>query len=153
MFEWVQLQRVGHGDCRSFSIGDDIRILFGLRARSDYIGERVKLAIELRSSDGLPVANMIDVDSGFQIEGLQKRQVVSVTLSDVRLYPDTYSISLWAGSITSTERFDYVTECVSFEIVDGGALTSRRLPRSAGVLFLTPTWRTHNYGRKPAPLE
>ena len=39
------------------------------------------------------------------------------------------------------EKYDYLEDCFSFEIVDGGALTSRVLPKSAGLLFLTPTWK------------
>lgn len=144
LFESVRLQNALHEDCRDFSIGDEIYIVFRIKTCSYYVNKKIKLAVQLRSSDGLPLCNMIDVDSGFQVEGLHERETVSVRITDVRLYPDTYFISLWAGSITSTERFDHVVDCLSFDIVDGGKLTARLLPRSAGILFMTPEWQMHN---------
>jgi len=42
--------------------------------------------------------------------------------------------------VTGIETVDYVEDCLSFEITDGGKLTTRRLPKSAGLLFLTPDW-------------
>jgi len=49
-------------------------------------------------------------------------------------------LSLWVGSITNIDVYDWVRDCLSFEIVGGGQLTTRTLPRSAGLLFWTPTW-------------
>jgi lipopolysaccharide transport system ATP-binding protein len=141
VFESARLQNILNDCCRDFSIGDEICIVFRIKACNYYVNKKIKLAVQLRSSDGLPLCNMIDVDSGFQVEGLQEQRTVSVRIADVRLYPDTYFVSLWAGSITSTETFDHVVDCLSFDIVDGGKLTSRRLPRSAGLLFMTPKWQ------------
>ena len=146
IFQSVRLQNARHESCRDFSIGDRICIVFKIRVCGHYVNKKIKLAVELRSSDGLPICNMVDVDSDFQIESLQERETLSVNITDVRLYPDTYFISLWAGSITSTETFDHVVDCLSFDIVDGGKLTSRFLPRSAGILFMTPEWQLHNPG-------
>ena len=143
VFESVRLHNALHEGCRDFSIGDDICIVFSIKACSHYVNKKIKLAVELRTSDGLPLCNMIDVDSGFHVEGLQERETVSVRITDVRLYPDTYFISLWAGTTTSTETFDHVVDCLSFSIQDGGRLTARQLPRSAGILFMTPEWQVH----------
>jgi lipopolysaccharide transport system ATP-binding protein len=143
VFESAHLQNALHEDCRDFSIGDEICVVFRIKVCSRYVNKKIKLAVELRSSDGMPLCNMIDVDSGFHVEGLQERETVSVRIIDVRLYPDTYFISLWAGSTTSTETFDHVIDCLSFDIVDGGKLTVRFLPRSAGILFMTPEWQVN----------
>src|SRR5438552_13841202 len=83
---------------------------------------------------------MVDTDSGFAIQDFSGAETISVRLRDVRLYPDTYHVSLWVGSITSTDVYDWVRDCLSFEIVGGGCLTTRTLPRSAGLLFWTPAW-------------
>ena len=125
---------------RAFSIGDAIKVAFELRFAPDC--PRVRLAVELRSADGLPLANMIDVDFSFMLTPNSEDpiQLVTVTLEDIRLYPGTYHLGLWAGSLTSTEIFDYAPECLTFNIVDGGKLTMRRLPRSAGLFFFTPRW-------------
>jgi len=139
-FEWAELRDSQRRACRQFSIGDDITIAFGMRPR-DYRDKRVKVAVQLRTSDGIQLCNMVDVDSGFEIQRLPDQEALAVTLRDLRFYPDTYYVSLWVGSVTSTETFDHVQDCLSFEIVDGGRLTARRLPRRAGLLFLTPEWR------------
>jgi lipopolysaccharide transport system ATP-binding protein len=43
--------------------------------------------------------------------------------------------------------FDHIEDCVSFHVLDGGRLTARSLPRSAGLLFLTPEWKEENNGQ------
>lgn len=127
--------------CRIFSIGESIVIKFSIKFNNPN-EKSVKTAIELKSSDGLKIANMIDIDSGFQVKYENDSiAVYEVELNDVRFYPDIYYISLYAGDMSSTEKYDYIEDCFSFEIVDGGSLTSRVLPKSAGLLFLTPTWK------------
>ena len=95
--------------------------------------------MELRTSDGLPISNMVDEDSGFCVDSARDMEAISVILRDVRFYPGHYSVSLWVGSPES-ETWDWVHDCISFEVVEGGALAHRRLPRDAGLLFLTPLW-------------
>ncbi len=124
-----------------FSVGDTIAVVFTIAVADSYRGKKLKLAVELRSSEGIRLCNMVDVDSGFQIEHASPRESLTVELSDIRLYPDSYYVSLWAGSVTSLETFDYVEDCLRFDIRDGGKLTTRTLPRSDGLLFLTPRWR------------
>jgi lipopolysaccharide transport system ATP-binding protein len=139
-FEWAQLQNAKHEICRSFSIGDDIHIVFSFKAKSDHVNRRIKLAVQLRTSGDLHVCNMVDADSGFQIEHVRERELVSISMKDIRLYPDAYFVSLWAGNTTGTEDYDHVVDCLSFDIVGGGKLTTRPLPRQAGILFMTPEW-------------
>ncbi len=62
-------------------------------------------------------------------------------MNNIRFYPDEYYLSLYVGNITSTECYDYVEDCLSFTIIGGGMVTSRRLPLSDGRLFLTPVWK------------
>jgi len=124
---------------RSYSIGDTICILFKME-RMINTHETIRASIELKSSDGTRLANMIDVDSNFTFPLFSSTIAVTLSLKDVRLYPDTYYLSLYAGDTSSSEIFDYIEDCISFEIIDGGNLTKRPLPKSAGLLFLTPTW-------------
>lgn len=141
MFEWAKVHDATGAACRDFSIGDDIQLSFGVRVSERYQNKRIKLAVQLQSSDGIKLANMVDTDSGFEIEKARAVEDVSLRIRDVRLYPDTYFLSLWVGSTTSTDVFDHVEDCLSFEIVDGGKLTHRTLPRSAGLIFMTPEWK------------
>jgi lipopolysaccharide transport system ATP-binding protein len=137
-FEWAELRRQDGEPCQDFSIGDDVEVLFRLRAVGKL--EDIKLAVELRTSDGLRICNMTDSDSGFELLRPDSSETVAIMIKDIRLYPDTYYLSLWAGSTDSRETFDRVEDCLCFNIADGGRLTMRRLPRSAGLLFLTPQW-------------
>jgi lipopolysaccharide transport system ATP-binding protein len=145
MFEWAQLRNSDQKACWKISVGDDIIITFGMKSVRNYLNQRIKVAIEMRTSDGIRLCNMVDVDSGFQVEHLSQTEVLSVCMKDIRLYPGVYYISLWVGSVTSTETFDHVEDCLGFEIIDGGKLTTRWLPRSDGLLFLTPEWKREEY--------
>jgi lipopolysaccharide transport system ATP-binding protein len=129
---------------RLFSTGDSISIHFTMKIQKPN-QKAIKTSIEVKSSEGLRIANMIDIDSSFQVK-YDNEELISyeVTLHDLRFYPDTYYLSLYAGDMSSTEAYDYIEDCISFDIVDGGGLTTRTLPRAAGLLFLTPEWKKSN---------
>lgn len=140
-FKKVYLRLSDDGpDTRIFSIGESINIFFALKFNN---AEQsiIKTSIELKTADGIRLANMIDIDSGFQViadkngTGLYK-----VVMNDIRLYPGTYYLSLYSGDTSSSEIYDYLEDCISFEIVDGGKLTTRQLPKSVGLFFFTPKW-------------
>ena len=78
------------------------------------------MSVQLKSSDGSMLAHMIDADSNFKIVSVKNEEIIEVRMKDVRLYPDVYFLSLYIGSITSTECYDFVDNCLSFEIIDGG---------------------------------
>ncbi len=128
-------------ECERFSIGDTLVIYISLKIPAAWIGRSLKLAIELSTSDGLKLANMIDADSGFTTGDAAETVDVRVVVNDLRLYPDDYVIGLWAGDASGTEAFFHECRVRTFTISDGGQLTGRALPRSAGLLFLTPQWQ------------
>lgn len=143
-FEWGEL-RGSEGEARrDFSIGEDVIVAFRFRADPAFHERQVKLAVQLRTSDGISLCNMVDTDSDFAIKDFSGTETISVRIPDVRLYPDTYYLSLWVGSITSTDVYDWVRDCLCFAIVGGGQLTARLLPRHVGLLFWTPTWTRHS---------
>ena len=139
-FSRAQLKNSKKKITRKFSIGDNLSIEFCIKSPKAFQSRKVKLAIQIRASDGTKLCNMVDTDSGFSIEELNRTELFTVELKDIRFYPDSYYISLWAGSINSIDIYDHVIDCLSFDVIDGGLLSSRRLPRSAGILFLTPEW-------------
>lgn len=139
-FEWVRLKDSNGQPQRNFRIGEDLVLELKVKGNSEDIKNNLKLAVQLKASDGLNIGNFIDSDSSFSAAQFSKEGVFSIRFSDLRLYPDVYSFSLWAGCLASTEKYDYVEDCISFEMIDGGKLTTRTLPRSAGILFLTPQW-------------
>lgn len=126
---------------REFSIGESVYIQFRLnRERCDI--DSIRASVELKASDGMKLANMIDSDSDFSFDSITDNSIeVVVALHDIRLYPDTYYISLYVGDTSSTEIYDYLEDCISFDMISGGNLTTRPLPKSGGLLFLTPDWQ------------
>lgn len=136
---WLKKEN-SSGYNRLFSIGENIVIAF--KIKFNFPNEKkVKTAIEIKTAEGIKLSNMIDVDSNFQVEFSTKDiATYNVILEDIRLYPGTYFLSFYAGDMSSVEKYDFVEDCISFEIIDGGRLTNRTLPQSAGVLFLTPRW-------------
>jgi len=129
---------------RIFSIGDDISVFFHLQL-NDSEQTLVRTSVELKTIDGIRLANMIDADSGFGVKLVPNSTgLFQVTMNDIRLYPGTYCLSLYAGDTSSTDIYDYLEDCISFEIIDGGELTTRSLPKSVGLFFFTPEWRKIN---------
>ena len=124
---------------RLFSIGDDIVITFKIKFNNPN-EKMIKTSLELKDSSGFRIANMIDIDSNFQIKFDKNIAEFEVIIKDVRLYPDVYFISLYAGDLSSKEVYDYIEDCISFQIIDGGRYTNRNLPRNAGLVFFTPQW-------------
>lgn len=145
-FDWAELRNPEGVPCRQFSIGDDIAVSFEVKSHGKYTGSMVKLSLEMRASDGLKLCNMVDTDSGFQIQQMRETETLSVCIKDVRLYPDTYYLTLYVGNMAGNEIYDRAEDCLSFEIISQGRLTTRPLPRSAGLLFLTPEWRRETRG-------
>jgi ABC-type polysaccharide/polyol phosphate transport system ATPase subunit len=138
--EWAELRPSGEAsDGEAIHIGLDIRLRFGIRLEETRQYQPIKLAVSLCTSDGEPIANMVDEDSQFRIDFAQAEESFSVVLSDVRFYPGTYLVSFWVGSPQS-ETWDWVHDCIAVKILSGGTRAKRPLPREAGLLFLTPSW-------------
>jgi lipopolysaccharide transport system ATP-binding protein len=139
----VRVQRIRlcdqDGNSRTeFYIGDDLMIEVGLATLTKL--SEVKISIQITTSDGINVANMVDIDSGFALLSPQTTEHLNVSLKDLRFYPGRYFLSVWLGSTASGECYDSMHRCASFDIIVGGNLTNRLLPRSAGIFFLTPRW-------------
>lgn len=140
VFEVATIENVSGVECAGFSIGDDLSIRFGIRLSQEIIGRALKLKIELKSADGIFIANIVDVDSNFHIECAKAFEDICIAIKDIRLYPNIYTVSLWAGNSSCTETYDYIADWLSFEIIGGGRFTSRNLPRTSGIIFMTPDW-------------
>ena len=137
-FTYIKIHNRDGKQVRDFSIGNDICFTFGLNF--DKVNGATKVGIQLKTSDGVNLSNMLNVDSEFMITNFSGFHEYTVSLKDVRLYPDTYYLSFAVESFDSLVMYDLIEDCLSFNIVGGGNLTSRNLPKSAGILFLTPEW-------------
>jgi lipopolysaccharide transport system ATP-binding protein len=139
--EWVELTSDGgSGGDGSIHVGDSIRVTFCAGFNAAKLGKPVRLSVTLTTSDGIPLANMVDADSDFSVVDARPQELVSVLMSDIRFYPGTYYIGLWVGSPAS-DTWDHVQDCIAFDVVPGGTVARRRLPREGGLLFLSPAWR------------
>jgi lipopolysaccharide transport system ATP-binding protein len=138
VFEWAELRNAAGELCQDFSIGDRVVVTFGLRLAPDR--PRTKLAVNIRASDGTPVAHAVDDDSGFALGNDHGSWALDVNFDDIRLYPGSYRVTLWAVNAANTEVFDHAEDCLTIRMVDGGRLTMRPLPRHWGIIFLTPGW-------------
>jgi lipopolysaccharide transport system ATP-binding protein len=147
-FEWAELRDADDNARSDYSIGDDITVAFRLRLAPDRPG--TKLAVSLRTTDGTPLAHVVDDDSGFALRRDEDSWDVSIRFADVRFYPGSYLISLWAVNSANTEVFDHAEDCLEFRIVDGGHHTMRWLPRFHGILFLTPAWQADGVRELPS---
>jgi lipopolysaccharide transport system ATP-binding protein len=137
-FKWAKIFNADSVITSDFSLGQDINIQFAVNAERKI--QNIRFSVQIKTSAGFPVCNMVDVDSGFQIGTIDGFNIYNITLKDIRFYPDIYSIGLWIGNTESDITYDYVEDCLAFHIVDSGRLTMRSLPRSTGLLFLTPIW-------------
>ena len=138
LFERIVISDDNGVNCRKFSIGDNLT--FNLHIKSIKRVKNFRIAFQIFEADGTAIANMIDCDSKFELEEIEGKEVISITLKDIRFYPETYLVGLYLGSSNFSEIYDYIEKAISFEVINDGKLTSRLLSRQAGLLFLTPKW-------------
>ena len=127
-FEYAQIEdSIGEPNSK-FSLGDDFSIVFSIIPKKG-IERPVRITISIRTSEGTPVTNMINTDSKYETGVVNGKTTFAVSLKDIRFYPDTYYISLKIQDRSTVRQYDNVADCLSFDIVDGGVMTSRRLLR------------------------
>jgi lipopolysaccharide transport system ATP-binding protein len=137
-FTFAELRNSEGDACQHFPLGSDIGIAFGLRIANERTDVRVSMSIT--ASDGLAIAHIVDDDSKFHLPMGKRDLSMVVTMPDVRLYPGAYSVTLWVSDAVDATVYDHADDCLTFNITDGGQLTLRPLPRSSGLLFMTPDW-------------
>ena len=124
--------------CQDFPMGSDVSIRF--RLRFEDVATPTRLALSIRTSDGLPMTLTVDVDAGFVAPTGRPERRITVCIPDIRFYPGDYKVSLFVSDAANVHVYDSAEDCLTFTIPDGGRLTFRPLPRHSGVVFLSPTW-------------
>lgn len=136
-FQWVEI-RDGSGALRQeFSLGETVVVRFGVRLK---VRKRPKFEIYIKGSDGVPVAQVVDEDSGFVLDEATGNLAITATFPDIRLFPDSYYLSLTVQDRKAQIVWDLAENCLMFRVLDGGSVTPRILSRSEGLIFLTPDW-------------
>jgi lipopolysaccharide transport system ATP-binding protein len=123
-----------------FSMGDDLVLEVSLKRQRPV--NTIRFSIHISTIEGIKLASVIDFDSGFSFKNPDEKEVVRIRFKDLRFYPGNYLFSLWIGNAAgaSFDTFDKLDDCLQFEISNGGNLTTRNLPKSSGLLFMTPEW-------------
>ncbi len=137
-FRFAELRNSEGSACQHFPLGSDIGIAFGLRMANESTDVRVSMSI--KSADGLAIAHIVDEDSRFHLPMRKGDISLVATIPDVRLYPGAYYLTLFVSDSVDATVYDHADDCLTFNITDGGLLTFRPLPRSSGLLFITPEW-------------
>jgi lipopolysaccharide transport system ATP-binding protein len=138
-FSWIQILGKNNEKQSEFTIGEKIKIVFCISSNEN-ITHGLAISMIIHTFDGLQICNIVSHDSKFNVELLEGNNTFQVSLDDIRFYPGSYSMGLWLGDHSGNTTFDFVEDCIGFQIIDGGLLTSRSLPRSSGLIFLTPEW-------------
>jgi len=142
IFKWAMLKNSKNEEMKSFSLGDDIKLVFELEANGRDSG--FTILIELKSSDGTPLYKIFDHFSGFNAKKITPNSsIISVTFEDIRLYPDKYYLTICLRDYQG-EYYDFAKDCLSFEIVDGGDHTQMPLSTKDGRFFIAPIWEYLN---------
>lgn len=137
-FVSIEIQNQNQKLTQEYSIGDDLNIIFKIKNNSDEVKSEV--GIQVKSADEMPIFHIMPRDSNYEFKHQSKVESYKVCLNDLRLFPGFYSISITLNNTTGHEIFDSIEKVLTFQIVDGGNYTSRRLPRAAGLFFLNPSW-------------
>jgi hypothetical protein len=131
----------------ALSVGDDLTVELDVDITGTDFGTPVQLSVLLRDVGGTPLANVTDVDAGFALPGGVGRHTIRVALRDLRFYPGTYLLGVWAGSDYGDQTYDLVPDALGFDVVDGGRLTARRLTRQNGLVYVDAEWSRADAGR------
>jgi homopolymeric O-antigen transport system ATP-binding protein len=137
-FTSLSIQNQHQIKTQEYSMGDDLKIIFGIKLNNDEV--KSEIAIQIKTADELPIYQILARDSEFQIDHADTNETYSLIIRDLRLFPGIYIISLTSGNTTGHEVHDYIENAMSFQITDGGPYTVRNLPKSAGLIFLNPEW-------------
>lgn len=119
----------------NFLMGEDINFKIELKNPAnikDYI-----IGVQIVSSEGVPVYNFYNTDDSNC--KYSNSETYITTLKNNMLYPGLYNVSI-SLSDRSSHNYDYLSQCLSFEILINRNVTSRKLTRNGGNVYISPNW-------------
>jgi lipopolysaccharide transport system ATP-binding protein len=142
-FDYIEIKN-GKGErVTNFSMGEQVRVNFKFHFSSLIRHKKIQICLVLKTVDGIPIAYVVNEDSHFDVSCLGEENTVSVCFDDIRLYPNTYIISIVADELGGLP-LDTHLDCISFTIDNGGEVTLRNLLNYTGTYFMTPQWTLLN---------
>ncbi len=136
-FNNILLSNEDNNPCSIFEMGNSINISFGLA--ENIIFKNIEIGIQIINKRNIPVINLTATDSNIQYTATHKTKKLVVSFDNV-LYPGTYSINFWIGSLDITETFDYVENALFFDVINTKKITERNLTESEAVFFTKSKW-------------
>ncbi len=111
-----------------------IRMLLRVEEASRYM-----ISVQLKESDGNPIAQFLSDDAACEIPGKSGDCEVEVEIPPLNLYPGRYLVRL---CVTDTVRQTHRDlQRLSFSVIQDMELCPRPLRRPGGVLFAAARWR------------
>jgi lipopolysaccharide transport system ATP-binding protein len=121
-----------------FFIGDSLQLEFSVRNNAAL--KTAAIGIQVKASDDTPILHMLNQDSDFPLVFEKREETFKITLHNLCLFPGEYSITLTATDPGGHSIYDSLQACIGFNIMEGGPKVNRKLPKEAGLIFLTPRW-------------
>lgn len=153
-FDEPNLRRTGSGKMRiqyasilnekgeetnEFFVGDEMQVKIELA--NPQMVQQSAIGIQVKGMDDMPLLHMMNKDSGFALVHQQAVESYLITLPSMPLFPGDYKVTLTVADPSGFDVYDNIEACLEFSILQGGKNVTRRLPREAGLFFLSPQWK------------
>ena len=130
-------------ECRDiFPMGQKMMIRVNIEGLSRFNDSMLGITIKSHSDQWVASINT-GMNSVFKNQKRSEKEQATLLLPRLPLTPDTYWISISAGS--KLERIDYVDRAISFTVVEADVYGSGyQVTRDYGIIFLDGKWEIEN---------
>jgi len=136
-FRWVAIKNAQGTVTNQFQTGDKMIIEFEVCCEESV--SEILLSVWFKTSTGIPVLHLVDVDSGFHIKNLLGIKTVRVTVPRLPLSPGLYLLSLSVGDPVGHD-YDYVADCLSIDVREEAVTSGRKLSWHHGFVNCQSHW-------------
>jgi lipopolysaccharide transport system ATP-binding protein len=138
---WIhsaELQSPEHGPSASFSMTDTIDVVISICFRKKCKG--LRLAVRICEENGMPVSQIMNVDSGFDISSDEGQLAIRVRTHHLMLYPNDYLLTITLAD-SRNHPIDIAEGILRFKMIQDSRICRRNLPRSSGLVFYSADWQ------------
>jgi len=117
------------------SMGDTLRIRWRVILRQGIRWEGLRFCVVICNAADVQVLHLMDGKTVWTVSDDHEEAEVQTDLPELALYPGVYTVSLWCGSKAYSD-FDYVRECLQFEVLAPTASEGNPLRVPGHAVFL-----------------
>ena len=124
----------------SLELSEDLKICLTIKANYDI--DFADISFDIKDDDYKNIAHISNYDDSFEIKNLKKGSIrdIECTIRNINLAPGNYNADIWIG--TPYDHYDYIKECISFYVQQGGKLIKRTVPYDAySKVVLASKWQ------------